>query len=324
MIKVPVMPDEQEAQMREEQKEFHQDPDSKAEFPAAYFIELLFEREGKLPAADEIARRIGEKIGRTDMMFDSEQMYIFHLKDKPVAYRDKKTFPAGISIGGYLPFDPQTVTGFERSQYWNVENADALLARCRYKVLLGDWMAAGLPYAERAELLQGWLELAWEWFPDCAAVRFPVSGKLMTADQCRDNPYEGALRFLHGGINLRFFNIAGREEYLADSMGLFALGLPDVQCHFHTLDPNEVVGLVFNVAAYLFEKGDVIADGETVPGLGGDERWHCQHENSLIQPSRVVLDLNPGRYAAGRRQEDPERAVFRKPAKASCGELENE
>jgi hypothetical protein len=87
-----------------------------------------------------------------------------------------------------------------------------------------------------------------------------------------------------------------------DTLGLAALGLPDLQCHFHGLEVNEVAGLLYNTAWYVFENGDVIEDGQTVDGVDG-HRWRCQHEVALVPPEREVLDINPGpRYAAGPRE----------------------
>jgi hypothetical protein len=50
-----------------------------------------------------------------------------------------------------------------------------------------------------------------------------------------------------------FFRVHGTEDSLIDSLGLFTLGLPDIQYHFHTLDPNDVSWHAFNAAAYSFE-----------------------------------------------------------------------
>ena len=47
---------------------------------------------------------------------------------------------------------------------------------------------------------------------------------------------------------------------------------------------------------------DVIESGHTVGGLEPGEKWRCQHEDAMVPPERVVLDLNPGLdHAAGGR-----------------------
>jgi hypothetical protein len=47
----------------------------------------------------------------------------------------------------------------------------------------------------------------------------------------------------------------------------------------------------------------VIENGHAVEGITAGSKWLCQHENSILEPSRVVLDLYPGPpHAAGRRK----------------------
>ena len=82
-----------------------------------------------------------------------------------------------------------------------------------------------------------------------------------------------------------------------------ALGLTDLQNHYHNLVPGEVAAMMYNIAAYLLENGDIIEDGNTVQGLKPEDDWHCRHEMSLIPPERPVLDINPGPpFAAGNRR----------------------
>lgn len=83
-------------------------------------------------------------------------------------------------------------------------------------------------------------------------VWIPASGKLLTRQQLLNNPYRGDDRFLYFGVNIRFFNIQGTEDMMVDSLGLYAVGLPDVQYHFHGLDPNDVVDHAYRAVGYLF------------------------------------------------------------------------
>ena len=108
------------------------------------------------------------------------------------------------------------------------------------------------------------------------------------------------LHFLDGGLNVRFYTISGTDELLFDTLGLTPIGLPDLQFHCRNLEPNEVVIFLRNLAAYLFEYGDIIEDGNTVEGIH-HEKWVCRREDAMAVPMRVVLDVNPGEYAAGNR-----------------------
>ena len=67
--------------------------------------------------------------------------------------------------------------------------------------------------------------------------------------------------------------------------------------------PGPLAAVLHATASYLFEAGDVIADGDTISGPEGDEHWRCRHEDALVGPRRQVLDVDPGEpYAAGRRE----------------------
>ena len=85
-----------------------------------------------------------------------------------------------------------------------------------------------------------------------------------------------------------------------------ALFLPDLQYHFHGMDPNWVVNHAYNVASYILEHDNPIQDGETIDGVADGQmcreiQWKCQYEDALIQPPREVLDIHMGNYASGGR-----------------------
>ncbi|MGZ3406478.1 MAG: DUF4261 domain-containing protein [Polyangia bacterium] len=99
---------------------------------------------------------------------------------------------------------------------------------------------------------------------------------------------------LRVAVNVRLFHVEeGRsDERVMDTVGLTALELPDVQCHFFALDVAQVAALLDETARYLFAEGDVIGDDDTVPGIDG-EPWSCRHETALVDPPRDVVDLTP-------------------------------
>ena len=106
---------------------------------------------------------------------------------------------------------------------------------------------------------------------------------------------------------MRFFNVDGSEDKVIDTLGLYTVGLPDIQYHFRGLDPNAVVNHAYSTASYVFAHNAPIASGETIDGLTAGNidpsvQWRCQYEMALIQPSREVMDVCPAGYAAGGRQ----------------------
>ena len=119
-------------------------------------------------------------------------------------------------------------------------------------------------------------------------------------------PIEGLDRFIRFGVNARFFSVEGTGDMVVDTVGMSTLYLPDLQYHFHDMDPNWVVNHACNVASCILENDCPIQSGETVDGvengtISRNVQWKCQLEESLIQPPRPVLDVHMGQFAAGGR-----------------------
>jgi hypothetical protein len=106
-----------------------------------------------------------------------------------------------------------------------------------------------------------------------------------------------------GAANVRLFRVEGsNQDVVMDTLGLQVFGLPDLQCHCHDLELPRLAAYLRNAGNYIFERGDVIRDGDTIEGMQPGEKWRCMQEKALIPPGRLVIDLDPGeRYAAGQR-----------------------
>lgn len=201
------------------------------------------------------------------------------------------------------PFDHTTVSDFVRGQMWNVKDANGLLSRCTHAVRLADDNALQMEYKQRGKMLTELVEAGLAMYPDCVAVFVPASGRLVTAEQVRENPARGGDRFLYLCVNTRLFSISGASsDMMIDTVGLYLLGLPDVQYHFHTLNPNKVMKHAYSVASLLYAVGAVMKSGETIDGMDDygvtkEIRWPFQYEHALIEPPRTVMAITPGEYA---------------------------
>lgn len=287
--------------------DFKQDTQDKAEFQNIYFMRLLFEEQPQRPDTEAIGRALESCFGQVDLVSPGPGLVSFAVKKYPVTYKDG-VVPAQVLMTEVQEFDQNSIDAFSRSQLWDVPDGGELLSSCRYQVSIFDMMSAGLEYKQRCELLMDWLETALKLFPDCTAVWVTPAGKLFTADMVREHEIPRADRFVYFGVNARFFNIQGTEDQIVDTLGMYAIGLPDVQYHFCGLDPNRVVNHAYNVASYLFDKDAPIKSGETIDGLlegnmSREVQWRCQYEDALIQPVRCVMDICPGEYAAGNRED---------------------
>lgn len=279
------------------------------EFQQHYMMYLLFEEAPELPSADAVKEALLKRFpDGVDIAESVENCSSFKLSGHTVEDEEGAVETAQLLLGTPTAFDGSEVDALARSQQWECPESEKIFAKAKYKLLFSDHTASDLPYSERCELLTLWSETVVELFPGCIGVWFAASGKLLTPTQIKENSYEDGERFLLGGLNIRYFAVDGTRDYLVDTVGLYAVGLPDVQYFFNTLDPDDVVNHAFSVAAYQFNEDAPIEDGETVDGFSAKNpekgnnpeiQWTCKYGESLLQPKRDVLSVEPGRFAAG-------------------------
>jgi hypothetical protein len=195
-----------------------------------------------------------------------------------------------------MPSSPLAESGKQRPdarQTWDWAGAEEAVARARAGLLVTELQVAGWSPQDRVGALTRVVAAVAGWSAP-VAVWWPHSQKV-------SDPETLAPDDLGGIVNVRFFSVAGDDEAMVlDTLGLHVFGLPDLQCHFRDRDPGEIAGLLYATALYVFDAGDVIADGNTISGLDGEGRYVCRRETSLLEPSRPVLDVDLGDpYAAG-------------------------
>ena len=186
-------------------------------------------------------------------------------------------------------------------QSWGFPDAQVAVESASHALVITEMMARSLEPLVRLKLFHAALEAAIE-ITKPQAIVFGHSCEVVDPVkylQAATRPAE--LR--PGAFNVRFFKIEGSKgEMVMDIRGLEALDLPDLQCHFTALDPNEVARVLHNTAIYIAQNGPVIKSGQTVEGSPPGAKWLCQYEQSMLKPNRTVLDINPGSgFGAGRR-----------------------
>ena len=274
--------------------------------------QLLFEQKPNTAQADSLKAALEKAVGEVEVADGNKSSPMFAVKKYKCVFKDApQGIPPMACFTKPYKFEKTldaTLGELNLSQLWDVENGEELLKRCKWSVSVFAMLGNALHYKEQAELLLAQVSAALECYPGCTAVFVPASAKLTTAQEFRSNArYDIGVRFIKLAVNARFFNIQGTGDMLVDTIGMYAFGAPDVQVHFRGLDPNAVVQYVYNLTSYQYENEFPIENGDTIDGLGEDGnialnvQWKGQYENSLIQPVRLVLDINCGKYAAGQR-----------------------
>ena len=266
---------------------------------------LLFDHEPVRPDVQIIKANLESKCGKVDVISSSTELTSFGVK-RYMSHFKEGNIPAQVMLGNIMPFRQEDISQAERAQLREIKNRDEFLEKCTHKILAADMMAA-LDAGHRTKMLMEWLEVVVNIFPDCKAVWIPSGGKLVLAELIRSGQVDRSDRFICYCVNARFFKIQDSNEMLVDTHGMCAVGLPDVQCHFHTLDPNNIVNYLYNIASYIYKSGQKIKDGDTIDGLDGDMidesiQWTCRYEDAMTQPMRPVIDICPGEFAAGARE----------------------
>ncbi|HET7419405.1 MAG TPA: DUF4261 domain-containing protein [Candidatus Dormibacteraeota bacterium] len=258
-------------------------------FSDSYWFELLYDQPPR-PDIDAVVRRASDEmlvqVVARGVVEDSGTV--------SVGYPDRLVNVGGTMLPAMTNFawsGTRIKLGDYKSaleQTWEWDGARKALGRCFYKVIVGDITGSRLPYAERFRRLTTLVSA-------CIELTKPLVCSWKEAG-CLVEPARFAERTARG-CNVRLFNVGISGDSHMDTLGLAALGLPDVELTFSKLDPGAVAAFLYRTAAYLFERGDVIKDGDTVPGPEG-LKWKTAHDAASIAPPRTVVRVTvDGLYA---------------------------
>lgn len=291
------------------EKEVFQQDLSKEEHPGAVFvIHLLMKEPVELPDKERMTEVMAKYLSEVECFWHNEKGAGLEAKKYLAEFKDVSV-PPQLMITPCSPFSEESIGVFQKSQMWNcMGERDRILEECKYQVFATDMLAATLPMEQRAELDMDFMEALVELYPQCEAVYLHTSGKMFPADQIRNHQIPREDRFIHFAVNARFFNIQDTNDMIVDTVGMSTLFLPDIQYHFHDMDPNWVVNHAYNFASYIFKSGEsAIKDGDTIDGISNGQldqsiQWKCRCEDALIQPLRPVFDICMDEYASGSRE----------------------
>lgn len=258
--------------------------------PQMLFARLLFMEEPQFHDAllkEELSKQFDRFHGGNNESQNKHRQYFF--PNYTVEYQEG-SLPAQCTI--FKPDAPDYVkTDLEKAyqQSWHWSEAREETQHFSQELIVNDLMALPLDYQDRVELFQKFLYAAALSLKP-AAIYFPSSEKLVKTSDYLAQLQEQGWHTLYSLLNVRLFNI-NEGGMLMDTVGLHAIGLPDLQIRFEAHDPSQIAGLLYAYGQYLFENGSVILNGNTVEGLEEGSRWKCLYSNALLDPARSVLDI---------------------------------
>ena len=220
-----------------------------------YLIQMLFKEPVEMPDKEKMTAIMEKHIGSTECFCYDKKMAGFAALNHVAEFQDGKC-PVQLMVMKCDKFKGKGFDAFLMSQMWDCqEDREWIFRECKYQVVATDMLTAALSALERANLDADFLEALAELYPTCEAFYFQNCGKLFLAEDVRSHQIEGPDRFIRFGVNVRFFNIEGTEDMLIDTVGMSTLFLPDLQYHFHGMDPNWVVNHAYNATSYMSHNG---------------------------------------------------------------------
>ncbi|WP_426334457.1 DUF4261 domain-containing protein [Paenibacillus silvae] len=267
-------------------------------FHPVYMVEFLFREQPEINRdvlQEALIKHTGQ--GRLDVKQgeneqDSQEMLLFYHLDHKVAFQEG-SIPAQTCILPVHEIKERKRFAGALQQAWHWPEAGQAVASARYAIRIHDLFTAAMPRKKRLALFQKAVLAVLDTL-DCDALYWYGSDKLVEpASYVESQERE---EHLYAAMNVRMYQAGGTEEQrelVMDTVGLSALGVPDVQCHFTGLEPDTVAQTLLGAAYYIFDQGDVLQDGQTL-GSSGGRRWRCEHQSALIAPGRYVIDLDPG------------------------------
>lgn len=280
---------------------------TKEEKIGPFIIHLLMAEKCEMPEKQEMCDVMNAHLGKVDCFSYDEEHACFAPKMEMLDFENKKvTVPPTLMVMNGLKIKQPILDEIAVTQTWDCPDSKKILDNCKYQVIANDFLGLQLDYKTHAELLVDFIEALAELFPTCQAMIFENSKKMLTRQDILDCRLPKKMKFIYYAVNIRFFTIQGGQDMIIDTLGMSTLFLPDLQYHFHGMNPNYVVYHAKNVLSYIYENNNPIESGEHLDGLENGEmtediQWYVQYENSIIQPARQVLDINMGEFAAGNR-----------------------
>ena len=228
-----------------------------------FFVELLMPEQCDMPNRDTMVEVFTKHLGTIDCFSYGTESAGFAPQNYKVHYEDNDAdVPPTLMVTNCEKIDKPVLDDFERSQVWDCPNVDELLDECQYRVFATDMLASGLEPKERADMLVKYVDALLELYPSCKAVVFGPSRKFLSRETIENHPDKAVTRFIYYAVNVRYFSIQGTDDMMVDTLGMSTLFYPDLQYHFHGMNPDDIVNHAYSVLYYIFEHDILLMTGK--------------------------------------------------------------
>ena len=145
-------------------------------------------------------------------------------------------------------------------------------------------------------------------FAPVLAVLWPEAGRLVPAASLADlcSRLDDPDALTSSCVNYRVFPLEGSDAgwFVADSVGLHAFGLPDVQVVTEGQPGEAVSAVVYELAGRFFSQGCSVKENDLLTVADGDQ-WQATRARARFGPDRDVLDVSavPGDAPQGASDE---------------------
>jgi hypothetical protein len=262
-----------------------------------YTLQFLLEGRDTIDR-DRLLEALKHHCGNVEAMDPASDLLAFAHTDHKIRFQEGM-MPAQCMFT--QPEDLSNVVELLRpslTQTWDWKDVEQVVSRCKTVVNATDMLAGPLNRRVRLQLAHGMALALLDVLP-VLAIHWLPSQRLVDPAFYKEGVEQGHL-LVPSAVNVRMFKLEGTEQRVMDTMGLRGFGLPDLQCHFVNVDPMRVGVFLYECAEFVFERGDIIKPNDTIQGFEPSQKFRCSRGTSMVEPSRLVIDIQPGEFAAPR------------------------
>lgn len=264
------------------------EPFIKSSFATTYSVELLYEKSLDIDSL-ELLSLLKKEFGNVEILLKTDTIISYIFKDILIDLKNER-IPLQFMIINEKDWMNKYRLEESLEQTWDWKDAKVAIENCNYTVVMSDFMADNVNYQKRVQFFNRVLYLFITLYKP-NGINWTYSQKIVNPDMYLKSLEEEKNNSLFGHLNVRYFKTTN-NEYVMDTLGLAALGLPDLQCHFKGLEFGEVALTLFEYAKKIYKYGDYIIDGQKKYNLFINKEEKLKHELSITIPPRLVINID--------------------------------